>query len=445
MATPTVVKKIIRLKEENSSLFAWEIREQLQQQRICDPSSVPSISSINRILRNSGLWTDEMTSNQQNAAVTMAAAAAAAGASSTAADYSHSHTITYSSTTTTGAAAAATVGVAPASALNSNTVRSGSSRNMIALGYNTNSASGLSTATAALHNSVMEGTYRYNDPVMATTAAATAAAAAAASAASATAATTISCENLIKPLPKHSMLPILNNCNAVTTGAPGHSILNLHLNASEAIYSNSLPKHWFWNPSLLYYTQQQVQAANQFLPNGNSAAYFSTPTTLTTYTKSEASIDLTAPSSNEPLSDCDSGKSSPAIMNLSFATNSTNEPANSNPRKRNPYSIEELLKKPEKRKRPASPSTATTTNSMPLMMNLKFSRLAHKQTFSYMQDEDCNSSLLSTSSSNSSHISCTGEDSCDDEGRTPLQHLNTANTPSSIHNEDICETVEVVL
>ena len=54
MATPSVVKRILRLKSDNPSLFAWEIRDQLLAQRICDPNSIPSVSSINRILRNAG-------------------------------------------------------------------------------------------------------------------------------------------------------------------------------------------------------------------------------------------------------------------------------------------------------------------------------------------------------------------------------------------------------
>lgn len=43
-------------------MFAWEIREQLVSQRICDPHNIPSVSSVNRILRNSGVW-PELTFN----------------------------------------------------------------------------------------------------------------------------------------------------------------------------------------------------------------------------------------------------------------------------------------------------------------------------------------------------------------------------------------------
>uniref|UniRef100_A0A8W7PXE6 Paired domain-containing protein n=1 Tax=Anopheles coluzzii TaxID=1518534 RepID=A0A8W7PXE6_ANOCL len=65
VATPTVVKKILRFKQENPGMFAWEIRDQLLSQRICDPNTIPSVSSVNRILRNGGMWTDDMTSNEQ--------------------------------------------------------------------------------------------------------------------------------------------------------------------------------------------------------------------------------------------------------------------------------------------------------------------------------------------------------------------------------------------
>ena len=52
VATPLVVKKIMGYKQENPSIFAWEIRDKLLQERVCDESTIPSVSSINRILRN---------------------------------------------------------------------------------------------------------------------------------------------------------------------------------------------------------------------------------------------------------------------------------------------------------------------------------------------------------------------------------------------------------
>ncbi|XP_048157862.1 paired box protein Pax-4 [Corvus hawaiiensis] len=51
MATPAVVARIARLKLEQPGLFAWEIRRQLHAEGICAGSGIPSVSSINRVLR----------------------------------------------------------------------------------------------------------------------------------------------------------------------------------------------------------------------------------------------------------------------------------------------------------------------------------------------------------------------------------------------------------
>ena len=59
VATPLVVRKILQLKKENPSIFAWEIRDFLLAQRICDEQTIPSISSINRILRNAGAFNND--------------------------------------------------------------------------------------------------------------------------------------------------------------------------------------------------------------------------------------------------------------------------------------------------------------------------------------------------------------------------------------------------
>lgn len=50
-------------------MFAWEIRDQLLSQRICDPNTIPSVSSVNRILRNGGLWTDDMNNGNYRKSV----------------------------------------------------------------------------------------------------------------------------------------------------------------------------------------------------------------------------------------------------------------------------------------------------------------------------------------------------------------------------------------
>lgn len=51
VSTPAVIDKIREYKQSNSSLFAWEIREKLLFDGICPRDSLPSVSSINRILR----------------------------------------------------------------------------------------------------------------------------------------------------------------------------------------------------------------------------------------------------------------------------------------------------------------------------------------------------------------------------------------------------------
>ena len=52
LTSPMLIHQILRFKQENPSLFAWEIRDILLSHRICDESSCPSVSSINRILRH---------------------------------------------------------------------------------------------------------------------------------------------------------------------------------------------------------------------------------------------------------------------------------------------------------------------------------------------------------------------------------------------------------
>uniref|UniRef100_A0A3B5AJF4 Paired domain-containing protein n=1 Tax=Stegastes partitus TaxID=144197 RepID=A0A3B5AJF4_9TELE len=52
VATPRVVQRILHLKHEHPTMFAWEIRDRLVLERVCDHSSVPSISSINRYQRS---------------------------------------------------------------------------------------------------------------------------------------------------------------------------------------------------------------------------------------------------------------------------------------------------------------------------------------------------------------------------------------------------------
>ena len=52
VATPPVVAKIVQYKQQNPTIFAWEIRDRLVEEGVCDRETTPSVSSINRILRN---------------------------------------------------------------------------------------------------------------------------------------------------------------------------------------------------------------------------------------------------------------------------------------------------------------------------------------------------------------------------------------------------------
>ncbi|XP_071529050.1 uncharacterized protein [Panulirus ornatus] len=52
VATPMVVEAISRYKRENPTMFAWEIRDRLLVENVCTQENVPSVSSINRIVRN---------------------------------------------------------------------------------------------------------------------------------------------------------------------------------------------------------------------------------------------------------------------------------------------------------------------------------------------------------------------------------------------------------
>ncbi|XP_060712445.1 paired box protein Pax-8-like [Hemiscyllium ocellatum] len=51
VATPAVVDKIAGYKRQNPTMFAWEIRDRLLAEGVCANDTVPSVSSINRIIR----------------------------------------------------------------------------------------------------------------------------------------------------------------------------------------------------------------------------------------------------------------------------------------------------------------------------------------------------------------------------------------------------------
>nr|XP_018669757.1 transcription factor protein isoform X6 [Ciona intestinalis] len=52
VATHDVVMRITEYKRENPTMFAWEIRDRLLADEVCSQETVPSVSSINRIVRS---------------------------------------------------------------------------------------------------------------------------------------------------------------------------------------------------------------------------------------------------------------------------------------------------------------------------------------------------------------------------------------------------------
>ncbi|XP_055615352.1 paired box protein Pax-6-like [Toxorhynchites rutilus septentrionalis] len=67
VATSSVVAKISDYKAECPSIFAWEIRDRLLSEGVCNNDNIPSVSSINRVLRN--LASNKETSTQSNETV----------------------------------------------------------------------------------------------------------------------------------------------------------------------------------------------------------------------------------------------------------------------------------------------------------------------------------------------------------------------------------------
>ncbi|CAF1118259.1 unnamed protein product [Rotaria sordida] len=65
VATSDVVTRIAQYKRETPSIFAWEIRDRLLTDNICNPENIPSVSSINRVLRNLGSKSLESMTNHE--------------------------------------------------------------------------------------------------------------------------------------------------------------------------------------------------------------------------------------------------------------------------------------------------------------------------------------------------------------------------------------------
>ncbi|XP_058451761.1 paired box pox-neuro protein [Malaya genurostris] len=299
VATPTVVKKILRFKQENPGMFAWEIRDQLLAQRICDPNTIPSVSSVNRILRNGGLWTDDMTSNEQMMRDS-------SHSSSYMTSKSMTHPLSYSQTL--------------------------EQHHALLTQYRYNMASAVSPGGKPIHPHPYPPNQMGGNPPVQKTAAVN----------------IIQHEGITptKTDPAKHQLPVQVSPKDESKSEPSSSASTPATLSSQMSY---LPKHWIWNTSLFY-------AANRGVVAGADSTAAAFPHGYFTYANPFASsggfsIQRDGYRNDGTSSNTSSSPVQITDVNSDDSSDNHDDLRSSMSKKRNPYSIEELLKKPEKRQK----------------------------------------------------------------------------------------------
>lgn len=165
-------------------------------------------------------------------------------------------------------------------------------------------------------------------------------------------------------------LSMVTTCAPSTPTTPSStSIASGYLanqNLSAASYGPTLAKHWLWNSNLFYSQSRSIH--DGFLPYPSPLGSFfgnklreSALQNSGNHHENHKNADISSSSyCSDANSDSDSldvdGKTSPTLMQSQLKRRIADiSVSNSTAKKRNPYSIEELLKKPEKKIRRIEP------------------------------------------------------------------------------------------
>lgn len=296
-------------------MFAWEIRDQLLSQRICDPNTIPSVSSVNRILRNGGLWSDDLlTANNQ---------AACNGKKTTQLQTFHKLTWLFQLDADQGNFISSNKPLSAPPVFQPSDVFNP---------YRYMSGSHSVPMTSTVTSNVMQ----YPS-------------------------TTISCK---VPPESYTTSPATTSTTASSSLAPsGSSTLNRPFDHMPSY----IPKHWIWSRNLFY---PHLSSSSHLLYSNSNGAFSGSDLSSPRGSNKTESLNSNSPAQiTEINSDDDSTDSHDVdkVKSLKTHRQSNRDLSDSiflwqvktllasssvtSSRKRNPYSIEELLKKPEKKRK----------------------------------------------------------------------------------------------